>query len=71
MPGSSILMPAEKGNSIRYTAVTERDPFMKVKDVENLFCGGEKSGLFIGHTEAILLVPWPGTMRAEQRAVKH
>ena len=26
---------------------------MKVKDVENLFCGGEKSGLFIGHTEAI------------------
>lgn len=42
-----------KGNSIRYTAVTERDPFMKVRDVDNLFCGGEKSGLFIGHTEAI------------------
>jgi len=26
---------------------------MRVKGIENLFCGGEKSGLFIGHTEAI------------------
>lgn len=42
-----------KGNSIRYLAVTERDEFMKVKNTENLFCGGEKSGLYIGHTEAI------------------
>lgn len=42
-----------KGNSIRYMAVTEREPSMQVKGVENLFCGGEKSGLFIGHTEAI------------------
>lgn len=43
-----------RGNSIRYLAVTERDEYMRVKDVENLFCGGEKSGLFIGHTEAIV-----------------
>lgn len=42
-----------KGNSIRYMAVAEREPSMQVKGVENLFCGGEKSGLFIGHTEAI------------------
>lgn len=42
-----------KGNSIRYLAITERDHFMKVRDVDNLFCGGEKSGPFIGHTEAI------------------
>ena len=42
-----------KGNSIRYLAITERDAFMKVADVDNLFCGGEKSGPFIGHTEAI------------------
>lgn len=42
-----------KGNSVRYLAVTERDSHMKVRGVENLFCGGEKSGLFIGHTEAI------------------
>lgn len=42
-----------KGNSVRYTAVTERDSYMRVGGTENLFCGGEKSGLFIGHTEAI------------------
>lgn len=42
-----------KGNSVRYMAITERDEFMKVRGVSNLFCGGEKSGPFIGHTEAI------------------
>lgn len=42
-----------KGNSVRYTAVAERDAYMKVQGTQNLFCGGEKSGLFIGHTEAI------------------
>lgn len=42
-----------KGNSIRYMAVAERDDYLKVKGVENLFCGGEKCGLFVGHTEAI------------------
>lgn len=42
-----------KGNSIRYLSVTERNNAMKVSNVRNLFCGGEKSGLFVGHTEAI------------------
>ncbi|MGI6751468.1 MAG: FAD-dependent oxidoreductase [Anaerovoracaceae bacterium] len=42
-----------KGNSIRYLSVAERDDNMKVEGIENLFCGGEKSGLFVGHTEAI------------------
>lgn len=42
-----------KGNSIRYLSVTERDDYMKVAGIENLLCGGEKSGLFVGHTEAI------------------
>ena len=42
-----------KGNSIRYLSVAERENTMKVAGVENLFCGGEKSGLFVGHTEAI------------------
>lgn len=42
-----------KGNSVRYLSVAERDDHMKVKNVANLFCGGEKSGLFVGHTEAI------------------
>lgn len=42
-----------KGNSIRYLSVTERENNMQVSGVKNLFCGGEKSGLFVGHTEAI------------------
>ncbi|MBE6030935.1 MAG: FAD-dependent oxidoreductase [Clostridiales bacterium] len=42
-----------KGNSIRYLSVAERDDNLKVNGVLNLFCGGEKSGLFVGHTEAI------------------
>ena len=43
-----------KGNSIRYMAIAERNQYLKVKGVENLFCGGEKAGPFIGHTEAIV-----------------
>lgn len=42
-----------KGNSIRYMAVGERDDFMRARGFENLFLGGEKSGFFVGHTEAI------------------
>ena len=42
-----------KGNSIRYLSVAPRTNDMKVKGVDNLFCAGEKSGLFVGHTEAI------------------
>lgn len=42
-----------KGNSIRYMSIAERENTMKVKGISNLFCGGEKSGLFVGHTEAI------------------
>lgn len=42
-----------KANSIRYLSMAPRDNTMKVKGIDNLFCGGEKSGLFVGHTEAI------------------
>lgn len=42
-----------KGNSIRYLSSAKRDNSMKVLDIANLFCAGEKSGFFIGHTEAI------------------
>ena len=42
-----------KGNSVRYLSVAERDNTMRVKGFDNLFCAGEKSGLFVGHTEAI------------------
>ena len=42
-----------KGNSLRYLSVAPRTNDMKVVGVDNLFCAGEKSGLFVGHTEAI------------------
>ena len=41
------------GNSIRYIGMAPRDDTLKVKGIENLFCGGEKAGLLVGHTEAI------------------
>jgi hypothetical protein len=42
-----------KGNSIRYLSVAPRTDEMRVKGLDNLFCAGEKCGLFVGHTEAI------------------
>ncbi|RDY25210.1 FAD-dependent oxidoreductase [Romboutsia weinsteinii] len=42
-----------KGNSIRYLSVAPRDNYMRVRGVSNLFVGGEKSGFYVGHTEAI------------------
>lgn len=42
-----------KGNSVRYLSIAPRNNAMKVDNLENLLCGGEKSGLFVGHTEAI------------------
>lgn len=42
-----------KGNSIRYLSIAPRNNSLKVNNIENLLCAGEKSGLFVGHTEAI------------------
>ena len=42
-----------KGNSIRYMAVSPRDNYMRAGKMKNLFVGGEKSGFYVGHTEAI------------------
>lgn len=42
-----------KGNSVRYMSVGVRDEYMRARGSDNLFLGGEKSGFFIGHTEAI------------------
>ena len=42
-----------KGNSMRYLSVAPRTNDLRVTGVDNLFCAGEKSGLFVGHTEAI------------------
>ena len=54
------------GNSIRYVGMSPRDDALKVIGVENLFCGGEKAGLLVGHTEAIVT----GTL-AGYNAVKY
>lgn len=43
-----------KANSIRYLSMAPRDNSLKVKGISNLFVGGEKAGLFVGHTEAIV-----------------
>lgn len=42
-----------KGNSIRYLSMAPRNNGMKVTGIDNLLCAGEKSGLFVGHTEAM------------------
>jgi folate-dependent tRNA-U54 methylase TrmFO/GidA len=43
------------GNSMRYSQLSPRDDAMRVRGpVDNLFCGGEKAGLLVGHTEAIV-----------------
>jgi len=54
------------GNSIRYVGMAPRDDTLKVKGIENLFCAGEKAGLLVGHTEAIVT----GTL-AGYNSVKH
>jgi hypothetical protein len=41
-------------NSIRHLSIAPRDNFMRVTGISNLFTAGEKSGFYIGHTEAIV-----------------
>lgn len=40
------------GNSVRYLALSPRDNCLLVGGMVNLFCGGEKAGPLVGHTEA-------------------
>lgn len=42
------------GNSVRFMAMAPCDDSLQVKGVDNLFCAGEKTGLLVGHTEAIV-----------------
>lgn len=41
------------GNSVRFVGMAPRDDALKVDGVDNLYCGGEKAGLLVGHTEAV------------------
>ncbi|NCB00039.1 MAG: FAD-dependent oxidoreductase [Clostridia bacterium] len=43
-----------QGNSMRFFAMAPRDNTLAVDGVNNLFCAGEKAGLLVGHTEAIV-----------------
>ncbi|MGE5542892.1 MAG: FAD-dependent oxidoreductase [Bacillota bacterium] len=59
IPGFEYARYAEplsggKGNSIRYVAIAARDSTLRVDGLANLFCCGEKSGPYVGHTEAIV-----------------
>jgi hypothetical protein len=40
-------------NSIRFVGMAPRDDALKIDGLDNMFCGGEKAGLLVGHTEAI------------------
>jgi hypothetical protein len=42
------------GNSMRYFAMSPRDDSLKITGADNLFGAGEKAGLLVGHTEAIV-----------------
>jgi hypothetical protein len=42
-----------KGNSMRFFDMAPRDDALKVNDLDNVFCAGEKAGPLVGHTEAI------------------
>ncbi len=42
------------GNSIRYLAMSPRSDALQVEGLSNLFCGGEKTGPLVGHTEAMV-----------------
>jgi hypothetical protein len=55
-----------KGNSIRFLASSPRDDHLRVDGLHNLFCGGEKAGLFVGHTEAICTGTLAGHNAARQ-----
>ena len=41
------------GNSMRYFGMLPRDNALQVCGLTNVFAGGEKAGLLVGHTEAI------------------
>ncbi|NLI13060.1 FAD-dependent oxidoreductase [Pelotomaculum propionicicum] len=43
-----------RGNSVRFMAIAPCDDSLRVPGVANLFCAGEKTGLIVGHTEAIV-----------------
>ena len=66
--GAAYLDPYSGGvaNSVRYTAMAPHDIGLKADGVANLFCGGEKAGPLVGHTEAIV----SGTLAGRNAALE-
>jgi hypothetical protein len=59
------------GNSMRYAALSPRNDRMQVQGpVDNLFCSGEKAGLLVGHTEAIVTGTLAGNNAVRRAAGK-
>ncbi|NLT35210.1 MAG: FAD-dependent oxidoreductase [Gaiellales bacterium] len=56
------------GNSIRYLAMSPRSNQLQVEGLDNLFCGGEKSGPLVGHTEAMMTGSLAGHNAARRAA---
>jgi threonine dehydrogenase-like Zn-dependent dehydrogenase len=57
------------GNSMRYSQLSPRDDQLRVLGgPDNLFCGGEKAGLLVGHTEAIVTGALAGHNAARHHA---
>jgi len=54
------------GNSVRYLGIAPCDNALKVEMIDNLFAGGEKSAILVGHTEAIVT-----GLLAGHNAVRH
>lgn len=54
------------GNSMRYLGMLPRDNTLKVEGLDNVFAGGEKAGLLVGHTEAIVTGTLAGHNAARQ-----
>lgn len=42
------------GNSMRYLGIAPSSSTLQVDGIDNLFCGGEKSAILVGHTEAVV-----------------
>ncbi|HEY3313835.1 MAG TPA: FAD-dependent oxidoreductase [Bacillota bacterium] len=45
---------AGRANSMRFFAVSPQQDTLLVDGLDNLFCAGEKAGLIVGHTEAVV-----------------
>ena len=73
LPGlENVLIGTGAGhaNSVRFLSRAPRDNALTVEGYDNFFCAGEKSGFFVGHTEAIVTGTLAGYNAARHLAGK-